>query len=547
MKTYINQFVLRILCIAAMALLVTSCKKTEDQSAGQTRLFKPGEVKVSAGESKAVITWTRPILTGSTAIQYTVDISTDSLFSTVKYTATVDTLGLIVTDQSLALRTKYFVRIKANATSTTPESKYAVSSSFKLTGVQLFEAIQTSELKTENVVLRFKATEGLTSITLTPKTGNVITIALTAADAAIGSKAIAGLVAATTYDAELFAGNSSMGFTSFTTKVARVFTVRLSPGDDLATAISSAANGAVIGLNPGVYDLSAAVTFITQKTITICSTSDVPADTKVKFKEFDLEGTGAGISFAGITFDGTEAAAVYFLNLIGSQAVITTPATFTDISVDNCIVHTTVTTFMRADRATNAADFKIGAITVNNSIVYDMGTGGAAYCTFHLNKLQFNTLKVSNSTFYNCGTGLVTANVTYTAANIPAVDISYSTFNNFGGNAKYALFDANANPATFTFKNNILANTPKSGSVLAAAIRATASSSSLSFTNNNYFNLLTATSGTVLTFSTASVSNNLTIDLGWNAASSTFTLPKESALRTASTAGGAIGDPRWTY
>lgn len=546
MKRFIIQPRLKMVILFGMIALISSCKKETEQPTEPARIFKPGDVKVSAGETTAKLIWTTPILaTGK--LKYSIDFSTDSTFATVKYTATSDTTGLTVTEDNLAVRTTYYARVKAVATSTQPESKYMRSSSFQLTGVQLFLPVRDNEIKETNIVLRYTPTVGLSSVVLTPATGTAITATLTAGDAAAGLKAISGLTANTKYTAELFAGTKSKGLLSFTTLVPTTYTVKLSPGDDLASAISGAANGAVIGLNPGTYTLSAA-TFITQKTISIRSTSGNPSDTKVNFREIDLEGTGAGLSVAGIEFDGTTAAATYFFNFIGSQANNAVAATFTNVMVDNCIVHGASTSFLRADRGTAAKDFKITGITVNNSVVYDMGANGSsAYYTFHLNKLQFNTLTVSKSTFYNAGPGLVTASTTVTG-DIPVVSVSNTTINGFGGNAKYALLDASANPINFSIQNSIIANTPKSGTINAAAIRATGTGSTLTMLNSDYFNLSSAlTGGTALTFGTLVITNSQTLVLPWTAATADFTLPAGSPLRTASNTGGAIGDPRWSY
>jgi hypothetical protein len=43
------------------------------------------------------------------------------------------------------------------------------------------------------------------------------------------------------------------------------------------------------------------------------------------------------------------------------------------------------------------------------------------------------------------------------------------------------------------------------------------------------------------------MSNNQTIDLGWTNATTDFTLPAASPLKTASTTNGPIGDPRWAF
>ncbi|OWK72432.1 DUF4957 domain-containing protein [Pedobacter sp. AJM] len=548
MKKIIAQISSRLAILILMAMALNACKKSEDQPDEPARLFKPSEVKITAGETQAKLTWTIPLMATGKTLKYSIDFSTDSTFATIKYSATSDTAGVTVTEDNIPVRTKYYARIKANATADQPESKYVRSSVFQLSGTQLFLAVRDNDIKENNIMLRFKPTAGLSSIVLTPATGAAITTSLSTADAAAGIKTISGITAGVLYSAELFDGTKSKGLVTFTTLLPTNYTVKLNPGDDLATAITNAANGAIIGLNPGTYTLATA-SFITQKTITLKSTSGNPSDTKVNYKEIDLEGTGAGVTLSGIEFDGTAGAALYFINFIGSQAANGSAATFTNVVVENCIVHGATTAFLRGDRGAAARDFKITNISVNNTIVYEMGlNGSSAYYTFHVNKMQFNTISVSKSTFYNAGPGLVTASTTYAGDVVPSVAISNSTFNGFGGNAKYALLDAAANPIKFTIQNSIFANTPKSGTVNAAAIRSTGAGSTLSITNSNYFNLSSAlTGGTALTFGTATLTSNQTQNLGWSATTTDFSLPATSALRTAGNSGGAIGDPRWTY
>ncbi|TCO19358.1 uncharacterized protein DUF4957 [Pedobacter psychrotolerans] len=544
----ISQISSKVAMLVLMIIALNACKKSEDQPDEPARLFKPSEVKITSGETQAKLTWTVPLMATGKTLKYSIDFSTDSTFATIKYSATSDTAGVTVTEDNIPVRTKYYARVKANATADQPESKYVRSSVFQLSGTQLFLAVRDNDIKETNITLRFKPTVGLSSIVLTPATGAAVTTSLSTADAAAGIKTISGINAGVLYSAELFDGTKSKGLVTFTTLLPTNYTVKLNPGDDLAAAITNAANGAIIGLNPGTYTL-AATSFITQKTITIKSTSGNPTDTKVNYKEIDLEGTGAGVTLSGIEFDGTAGASLYFINFIGSQAANGSAATFTNVVVENCIVHGSTTAFLRGDRGTAARDFKITNITVNNTIVYDMGlNGSSAYYTFHVNKMQFNTIGISKSTFYNAGPGLVTASTTYAGDVVPTVAISNSTFNGFGGNAKYILLDANANPIKFTILNSILANTPKSGTVNAAAIRSTGAGSTLSISNSNYFNLSSAlTGGTTLTFGTATLTSNQTQNLGWSATTTDFTLSANSTLRTAGNTGSSIGDPRWTY
>ncbi|TKC06728.1 DUF4957 domain-containing protein [Pedobacter polaris] len=553
MKSIINKSSKKILLLFAAVLLITACKKEKEETLDPARLFKASNISITAGQTSADIKWAVPLFSSGKALTYTVDFSKDAAFTTVDFTKVVDTAGIKVTDENLTIRIPYYIRIKANAFENQPESKYIVSTStVTITGTQMFTQIRETELRETSVGLRFISDPALSSIKLTPATGAPITVALTASDLTAGGvvagityglKTITGLTGNVKYTAQIFAGTKDKGLLEFTTLPVTTYTLIISPTDNLATTISAATNGAVIGLNPGVYNLPATV-FITQKTITLKSTSGSPSDTKVNFKEIDIEGTGAGITLSGIDLDGTNYASLYFLNFIGSQASVGSAATFTNILVDNCIVHGVATSFLRADRGS----YKIGSITVNNSIVHTVGLDGASsYFTFHLNKLDFASLNITKSTFSNFGPGLVTANAAVTFTTNPSINISYSTFNSFGGGgtSKYVLFDANAQPVKFTLTNSIIANTPKSTSAPnTAAIRASVAAITLSY--NNVFNLYTTNPGTTpLTLPVQS--NSLAIDLGWTHATPTFELPTGSPLRTASNTGTAIGDPRWTY
>ncbi|WP_432713136.1 hypothetical protein [Pedobacter sp.] len=549
MKKYIYQILCNLCIIASLSLMVSSCKKTEDEPAGPARVFKPGEIKVTSAATSATLSWVKPLLSTGKALTYTVDFSKDSLFSTIAFTTTVDTAGYVVTEDNIATRTPYFARVKANAIDQQPESKYNYSSKFSLTGIQLFERIRENELKETSVTLHYVKTEGLTSIKLTPATGTEVTVSLSAADAAAGVKEILNLTAGIKYSAELFSGTKSKGILTFTTLAPTNYTQIISPADNLASVIAGAANNAVIGLRAGTYDLSAASTFITQKTITLKSISGNANDTKVNFKEIDIEGTGAGIILSGIEFDGTAGAALYFINFIGSQAANASAATFTNVKVDNCIVHGATTAFMRGNRGSAVRDHKITNIEVNNSIVYNNGAdGSSSYYAFHLDNMEFVALNISKSTFYNFGPGLVLASKTLNASVTPTVTIKQSTLNGFGGNSKYALLDAAANPVNFSMQSSIFANTPKSGTVNAAAIRATAAGITLSISSSNYFKLKNSLTGTTaLTFGTATLTNNQSIELPWTTDTQTFELPAGSPLRSAASDATAIGDPRWAY
>src|SRR5690606_19386089 len=107
------------------------------------------------------------------------------------------------------------------------------------------------------------------------------------------------------YQVEIYQNSSSMGYVAFTTRLQTVYAYTVSPGDDLKAVIDNAGDGEVIGLEPGVYELSDVKINIDGKNVVLTSTSSNPENTIVKINQFTMMGDNAGLSFSGITFDGT--------------------------------------------------------------------------------------------------------------------------------------------------------------------------------------------------------------------------------------------------
>ncbi|MCX2453984.1 DUF4957 domain-containing protein [Pedobacter sp. PLR] len=518
---------------ASSALFVSSCKKDETPTAAP-RIFKPSEIKVVASESSAWLSWKAPLFTGDNPYSYTVDFSTDSLFSTTEFSGKTDSAGFTVKEGELKLRLKYFARIKANATATQPESKYMLSSGFKIVGKQLFRADKIT-VRDNSVDLGFLEVPAGSKIVLTPETGTAITVTLGTADLAKKSVTIPGLMASTKYTAELFSGTSSNGYLTFTTSAPVVYTVKITPADNLAGIIATAADNAVIGLEDGTYELPALVN-LAGKMITLRSVNDNPEKVKVNGKGFTLTGTGAGLSFSGINFDGTAYSSLYFCDLISSGTGVA--STFKNVRFENSWIHGISTAIVRADRNTL---FVMNELEINRCKIYDIS--GTSYYLFHLDKLAFKSLKITKSTIYNSSPGLVNCKTTMAGA-APEVSISECSINNIGFAGMYTLIIAAANPVTFSMKNSIIANAPRSGTV-AGLTSITSGASVTTFEYNNTFNLKTSnTNGTDLPLP-AGAKLGQTVDPGWNANTTQFTLPAGSVLLKSNSSGGQVGDPRW--
>ena len=533
-----------------LAFVFTACKKTEfDPNFELPRQFKPGDINVAAGEIQATLSWSPSLFTQGTS--YTVEISKDTLFQgPAPIVKIVDTARVVVTDDELEINQKYFARVKANSLNNTAESGWVYSESFMITGEQIFFDVLDAELKDNSVILRWRPTAGLTKIVITPTGGTPVDISLTAADVDDEFKLIEDLDELTEYSAEIFRGTVSKGFVSFTTKEKSIYVVILNPGDDIIEAVNNAANGEIIGLNPGTYDIkdgtgAFANLVISQKHIGLESVTLDPTTTKVNFKEIKLNGTGAGITFKGIEFDGTAAGADYFINLTGLNSD-SEAAEFTSITIDNCIVHKTNNAFMRGNRG-SANAHKIDFIKVNNTIAYENGTGSYHY--FMIDKLEFKTLELTNNTFYDIARAFISWATNITMPAVPQIIINQNTINNYGFSGRNnILIDANANDINATIQNNIIANTPKPGQAVGSSALRAGDNSVIIFSYNNTFNFNGGDPLAPLTFpAIVQQSNNLNIDLGWTATTNSFTLPAGSPLLTAGSTGGPIGDPRWAF
>jgi hypothetical protein len=542
-----NRITIKILSwlLLVVAVYSVSCKKDVNDGLEPPRLFKPQGISVKTTATTATVSWSAPILSGGVPLSYTAEFSQDSTFASSEFTIETDTTNIEVSDEKIQLRKKYFVRIKANAYENQPESKWERSSAFAVNGEQWFYPIRDVELNETSVILRWMPNPQLTTITLFPNKGTLVTHTLTAGELSSGAVKISSLISDTTYVAELFLGTKSKGILVFKTPAPTVYSVVLNAGDDLVAAITAAANNAVIGLNPGTYSAGSSNFNLVQKTVTIKSISNNPADTKVNFKDFTLRGNGAGLNLEGIELDGTASAAGYFINLTGVAADAEKCA-YTQVRISNCIVHAATTSFFRANRGAAAGDYTMNQISIKNTLVYDIGSA-LNYTCFHLDKLAFNTMQVSKSTFYNIGRQLLTASTVLTAA--PTITFDYCTLNNFGASNLNALLNAGSNPVKYNITNSIVANIPRTGATVKTELmNATGATTAIVFSNSNYFNLTNGTT-TASTFPTSKITmvGNNNINLGWTTSTTDFTLPVNSELRTVSSAGGAIGDPRWVY
>lgn len=536
MKKFLKKLTSSVIPVVLLGLIAVACDK-DIQDLEPMRMFTPaGAIKSISSVDQVKLAWNPSLYTTqSSGVTYTVEVAADTLFATpILLSVQTDTSGVVLTDDQLEVRKNYYARIKANSLGERPESKWVVSNRFRIRGEQIALPTYGPEIKATSVVLRWIPTQGITRIVLTPLQGTPVEVTVTPEAAAEGKMLVTGLQPNTTYNFEIYAGNKSKGFGKITTKGVVSYTVTLEPGADLGAALAASANGDIIALQPGEYNLTSTV-LIQGKYVTVVSVSGNPADTRINFKQFDVRDNGGGLKFSGLDLNG--GGSDYFFNLVGGAADLR------NFIVENSIVRNVKHSFMRGNRANNN-DFKADTIKISNSLIFDVASSGS-YSFLMIDEMEFISLELTNSTFRNVGRQLISWASNLTMSQTPVILINQSTINNFGFR-DYPLLDTRDNTVKFTVRNSILANIPTSGTIGENLVRA-GGSSELLIANNNFFNL-TNGSGAPLVFpANATERNNLEVDLGWGAATTDFSLPANSPVRSASTSGGPLGDLRWIY
>lgn len=559
MKTTIHKlyFIGTLLCAGAV---ITACTDDDMQSESTDpmRMFTPFSLNAENGETQSKVTWKASLYTEGDAIKYTTEVSSDSLFTNPKeilLSKVTDSAGVVITDQEVPVRKNLFVRVKANAFNDRPESYWSTSKGIKITGIQILHPIYDPNVLEKEITLTWDITSGVTKLVFVPAsqadggTEGVVTSEITAAEASSGVKTVKGLNPSTKYNVDIYKGNTSVGFRTFTTKASSDYAVIANPGDDLIALVNDAKNGDIIGLNPGNYDTGDKLIILNSKKVSLVGTTSNPSDTKVAFKEFTLNDSGAGLILKNLELNGTPNNAAYLVNLTSSSSNAA-KADFENVLIENCVVYGVSTAAFRANRGPNSG-YTMDKFEIKHSFFRNFPA--SSYGFLHLDKLVFNQVNVENSTFTEVGDLFIRYRESITSPSANAtINVNNCTINSFGQSSVYPLLDNNNVPIKVNFTNNIIANSPRVGGSLSNnLLLRLATSSTAVFTFNNFYNLTNGKPSDLqkLVFPTTGVtsSNNQENPLNWTNTTIDFTLPANSPLRTASSTGGAIGDPRWWY
>ncbi|VDH16034.1 Uncharacterised protein [Algoriella xinjiangensis] len=561
MKSTIHKiYFLGIISLSVAAVVSCSDDDLQSESNDPMRMFTPLSLSAENFETESRVMWKASLYTEDINETYTAEVSTDSLFANPKdiiLSKKTDSASVVLTDQEIPVRKNYFVRVKTNTYENRPESYWSLSKRIKIVGIQILHPVYEPNVSANQATLSWDITPEVTQLRFQPYTqvsgqepvyiGDPIVSNITANEASSGTKTVDGLSPNTRYIVEIYKGNTSVGSQTLRTKPSTNFSLIVSPTDDLVTIINNAPDGAVIGLNPGTYNTGDKLITINGKAITLASTSGNSSNTKIAFKEFTLNNTGAGLQLKNLELDGTINNAAYLINLTSGNNNAD-KANFGNVLIENCIVHGVSTSAFRANRGPNSG-YAMDKFEIKYSVFKNFAV--SSYGFLHLDKLVFNEVNIDNSTFTEIGDLFIRYRESITTPSANAtINVNNCTINSIGFSQIYPLLDNFNVPIKFNFTNNILANTPRVGGSLSdnSLIRIATNSTAV-FSFNNFYNLTNGKASDLkkLTLPTTGVTNtnNQEQPLNWTNTTIDFKLPTNSPLRTASSTGGAIGDSRW--
>ena len=412
MKT---KYLILLSCILANIFIAISCKEKEEDL-GTPRLFKPQVTGVdNTVDNQLTVYW----LPAEGVAQYQIDLATDSLFTNIEKTETVDKTvsSLILTELKGA--TKYFIRIKAINTDPLYSSKDrivpSVTHSIFLNNpvFVLDNAFIAKWTVKGNPVTKVKVFNSIFS-----KEFDVTT-----SEAQQGLKTVSGFKGDTQYTVELYSGNLIRGMGLVTTKTSIKNSIDLRDIDPIIRdkvfndTISKVPGGSVIVLKRGeTYNLTA--TKALDKSISFVSGYSFQPDLatiKVAKNLTFLEGSRVGkVAFTDLNITGSTNGAFLIVVQLTSCNVDTIAFNGCHVStfrggirlrgseiidkvlVNNCLIDSTSDYgfISLKDAATNI----IKNISVKNSTVYRSRRFIAA-SKYLPNTAQTTTIE--NCTFYD--------------------------------------------------------------------------------------------------------------------------------------------------
>lgn len=438
-----------IFVVLLLSVLVFACQKKPLERFVPDRMFTPTSITFTTSDTSVTVSWPASLFSAGSGVTYTLEISEDSAFQAAPaLSLVVDSTRKTISDDSLKTRTSYFARVKANKTNTGAESGWVISDThFTLVGVQIFQPVSLSDVIDNAVILSWTPTEGINKILFTAANGDTLSAELTAEENEAGSGIFDGLMPATSYTAQIFAGNKNKGLVTFTTKqkvtgnnVVDLRGINNNP-EILFDTLSQIASGSVVLLKRGLtYTIPSA--FVFEKSVSIQSGLGFGSPAMLMLSNnFDASGNIDSLHFTDITI-ANDGNASYFMN-IGNETTIK------DLSVKNV---TTQGEFSNSFIRLKKGNAVIQNLEINNCIIDSFGVA-SKYAVLYANASSsavIENINISNSTFSYIYYFVRQDKVTGISLNI-----NNCTFNNMINNGGYFVNYSGSFPTQFTISNCI--------------------------------------------------------------------------------------------
>lgn len=285
MNNHKNKTILKagLLLILITGLFALSCKDEIQDQLNLSRQFKPAVIKTTNGPTSALISWNASLFTLPGEVEYKIEISKDSLFSAIDFTATTTATERTMLDTELEILTDYFARVKAIGTNGIGDSGWQMSGRFQITGEIWLLTIREFDVSSDEVLIRW-SDQPIIKITFKPQGGTAFDVAITDPESVAGQKLVTGLAGGTKFTATLYTtGNVPKGSQTFTTKpsysgsnIVDLTAINLLTHPNIiADTLPDIPSGSVILLKRGsTYDMPSAAQTLLDKSFTLTSAPD---------------------------------------------------------------------------------------------------------------------------------------------------------------------------------------------------------------------------------------------------------------------------------
>lgn len=510
--------------ISTFFMMLPACEEIDPlvEELEYDRVFTPRDFEVRIrNRTTAEFLWAQR----DDAEKYILEIHEDSLlFENLVHTAELDPAQQPY-QVLLDGETVYSARLKGTSTKTS-DSKW-MTITFQTEFENIFLPMADEDIEATAATLRWPAGSDVTHLLILP--GNTER-PITNDEKAAGVATLTGLTGETTYTVRIFRDEKQRGEVTFTTLIDIGDATPVYPEDDIAAMIENAADGDVLALFPGVYEVFTG-TITINKSISIRGI--YPNDKPVVFVKFELGESVTNFEAVNLEMVGTHP------NLLETlpQAFAFADGTYNvnSVTIDGC----TIRDFGRAlIYGGSSVVMKLESLTINNSIVQNIVNGGGDFIDFRGGHVV--NLDVTNSTFNNVAADprdfirLDNSSSAFPASK-STVLIDKCTFYNVSDSRRilYVRFFENET----TVSNTIFAGADETYS---AYYSNQSSTSPPTFNNNNYWNASSFLSGEISNGVFDTSGTHTTHDPGFaDPENGDFTISNDDLIF------GGVGDPRW--